>query len=57
MIKSLSGFKEMLMANSIQIDAVTQMLIEKRIITEEEFYSKLKEVQQEYQQKSSGKIG
>jgi len=40
--------KEMLMANSIQVDAVSQLLIEKGIITEEEFYNKLKEVQMEY---------
>ena len=39
------------MANSIQVDAVCQLLIKKGIITEEEFYSKLKEVQMEYQRK------
>jgi hypothetical protein len=38
----------MLMANSIQVDAVAQLLIEKGIIREEEFYSKVKEVQKEY---------
>ena len=44
-------FKEMPMANSIQVDAVAQLLIEKGIITEEEFYSKLKEVQGQYERK------
>jgi hypothetical protein len=44
----LVTFKEMLMANSIQVDALCQLLIEKGIITEEEFYNKLKEVQREY---------
>ncbi len=34
----LVSFKELLMANSIQIDAVAQLLIEKGIITKEEFF-------------------
>jgi hypothetical protein len=46
--KELENFKELFMANSIQVDAVAQLLIEKGIITEEEFYSKLKEVQRGY---------
>ena len=41
----------MLIANSIQTDALTQLLIEKGLITEDEFYIKLKEVQSEYQKK------
>ncbi|MBL7176962.1 MAG: hypothetical protein ISS66_14155 [Desulfobacteraceae bacterium] len=49
--KELVTFKEMLMANSIQVDAFAQMLIEKGIITEGEFYTKLKQVQLEYQKK------
>ena len=49
--KVLVTFKEMLMTNSIQVDALAQLLIEKGLITEEEFYSKLKEVQAEYQEK------
>ena len=47
--KELVSFKELLMANSIQIDALTQLLIEKGIITNEEFFAKLKQVQCEYQ--------
>ena len=49
-------FKEMLMANSIQVDALYQLLIEKGLITEEEFYCKLKEVQAEYLNKKSDPI-
>ena len=48
----LVTFKEMLMANSIQLDALCQLLIEKGIIAEEEFYRKLKEVQGEYERKN-----
>jgi len=47
--KELVSFKELLMANSIQVDAVAQLLIEKGIITTEEFFAKLKQVQSEYQ--------
>ena len=49
--KELVSFKELLTANSIQVDALTQLLIEKGIITEQEFFSKLKQIQAEYQDK------
>jgi hypothetical protein len=42
--KDLVTFKELLMANSIQADAPAQLLIEKGIITEQEFFAKLKQV-------------
>ena len=41
----LVSFKEFLMANSIQIDTLCQLLIEKEVITQEEFFTKLKQVQ------------
>ncbi|MFC1488829.1 hypothetical protein ACFL6B_03175 [Thermodesulfobacteriota bacterium] len=47
--KELVAFKELLMANSIQVDAMAQLLIEKGIITGDEFFSKLTQVQMEYQ--------
>ena len=50
--KELVSFKEMLMANSVQVDALCQLLIEKGIITEEEFYIKLKDVHGQYQAKN-----
>ena len=55
--KELMTFKEMLMANSIQVDAVAQLLIEKGIFTEQEFHSKLSQVVHEYQEKQKGKMG
>ena len=55
--KELVTFKEMLMANSIQMDALSQLLIEKGIIMEEEFHSKLSQVLHEYQEKQKGKLG
>jgi len=44
-------FKELLIANSIQVDALTQLLVEKGIITEQEFFSKLKQIQAEYKKR------
>ena len=55
--KELVSFNEMLMANSIQVDAVCQLLIEKGAFTEEEFHAKLSQVVHEYREKQSGKIG
>ena len=50
--KELVRFQEILTANSIMVDALTQLLMEKGIITNEEFFTKLKEVQAEYHKKS-----
>jgi hypothetical protein len=55
--KELVSFKEMLMANSIQVDAVCQLLIEKGMITEEEFHSKLSQVVHEYRERRNEKVG
>jgi hypothetical protein len=54
--KELVTFKEMPMPNSMLVDAASQLLIEKGLITEDEFYNKLKEVMYEYQEKQKGKI-
>ena len=43
---------EQLMAQMIQIDAVSQLLIEKGVFSEAEFFTKLKQVQAEYQKKA-----
>ena len=51
--KELVNFKEMLIANSIQVDTLSQLLIEKGIITQEEFFTKLKIVQMEYESKKA----
>ena len=47
----LVSFKEHLMANSIQVDALAQLLIEEGIITQEKFFTKLKQLQTQYQSK------
>jgi hypothetical protein len=45
----LVSFKELLIANSIQVDTAIQLLIEKGIFTQDEFFTKLKQVQAQYQ--------
>ena len=49
----LESMKELLISNTIQLDVVTRLLIEKGIITDEKFFVKLKQVQAEYQIKSA----
>ena len=51
--KELVNFKEMLIANSIQVDALAQLLIEKGVFSEQEFFTKLKTVQMEYESKKA----
>ena len=41
------------MSQMIQFDAVSQLLIEKGIITNEEFVAKLKQVQYEYERRKA----
>ena len=47
------SFDELLMANVIQVDALTQLLIKKGLITEKEYFTKLKLVQREWASRKS----
>jgi hypothetical protein len=47
----MTTFKDLLLANSLQVDAVAQLLIEKGIFTKDEFFDMLKRVQIEYEKK------
>ena len=48
----LISIEELLISHSTQIDAVTQILVEKGIITNEEFAAKLKQIQIKYKNKN-----
>jgi hypothetical protein len=50
--KELVRIQEVLMANSIMIETLTQLLMEKGIISNEEFFAKLKNVKNDYQRKA-----
>jgi len=47
------SFKDLLLSHSIQIDALTQLLIEAGVITEQGFNAKLKEVQLQYRHRGN----
>ena len=49
----LVSFKELLLANSMQIDAIAQLLIIKGIFTKEEFFNMLKQAQMDYQRREN----
>ena len=51
--KDLVSFRELLLANSIQVDALVQLLVEEGLISEQRFFQKLKEVQAQYEQRKS----
>ena len=46
-----------MLTNSIQVDALAQLMIEKGIFTEEEFHGKLREVMMDYESKGKAKVG
>ncbi|MBW2608206.1 MAG: hypothetical protein JRD05_11290 [Deltaproteobacteria bacterium] len=46
--KELVTFKELLIANSIETEALAQLLVEKGLINFEEVFEKLKEVKNNY---------
>ena len=52
--KEITTPEELFCANMYQLDAVTQLLIEKGLITEQEFFIKLKQVQDEWERKRTG---
>ncbi len=54
--KELVSFEELLRANVIQLDALSQLLIEKGLITEQEFFTKLKQVQGEWESKRAARM-
>ena len=51
--KEIVSFEELLMANVIQTDTIAQLLIEKGIFTEQEFFTKMKQVQSEWESKKN----
>lgn len=49
----LVDFRKLMMANTIQLDALYRLLIEKGFFTEAEFLAKLRQVHADYQNKSA----
>jgi hypothetical protein len=49
----LVSIKELVISNSIQVDAMAMLLIEKGFFTKDEYFTKLKQVQVEYKIKDN----
>lgn len=47
----LVSFRELLISNSIQVDALSMLMIEKGFFTKDEYFKKLKDVQMEYKRR------
>ncbi|MCK4984939.1 MAG: hypothetical protein KAS40_05440 [Desulfobacterales bacterium] len=47
--QEIATIQDLLMANSMQLDAIAQLLIEKGLFSKEELFDMLKRIQQEYQ--------
>ncbi len=47
--KETVTFKELLIADMIETQTIVELLFEKGIITKQEYFNKLKQVQSEYQ--------
>ena len=45
----ITTIQDLLMANSMQLDAIAQLLIEKGIFSKDELFNMLKRIQREYQ--------
>ena len=45
----ISTIQDLLMANSMQLDAIAQLLIEKGVFSKEDLFDMLKRIQKEYQ--------
>ena len=51
-VKEMATIREMLLANAIQVDALIQLLIEKGIITNDEYLTKVKKVQGDFHRRA-----
>ena len=49
----IATIQDLLMANSMQLDAIAQLLIEKGLFSKEELFNMLKRIQREYQKTGS----
>ena len=49
----LVSISELVISNSIQVDAMAMLLIEKGFFSKDEFFTKIKEVQMEYKSKDN----
>jgi len=51
-VKEMAAVREMLLSNAIQIDALVQLLVEKGVITGEEYVTMVKKAQADFQRRT-----
>jgi hypothetical protein len=56
LIRKKRFLKKLLIMEMIEIQTITQLLIEKGIITKEEYFAKLKEVQEQYEERQKNVV-
>jgi hypothetical protein len=49
----LVSIRELVISNSIQVDALAMLMIDKGYFTKDEYFTKLKQVQMEYKSKDN----
>ena len=54
--KELVRFEELLRSNIIQVDTLSQLLLKKGLLTKQEFFTKVKQVQAEWENKKEIKV-
>jgi len=54
--KETVSSKELLIMEMIETQTITQLLIEKGIITKEEYFAKLKDVQRQYKERQKNVV-
>lgn len=51
--KEPASFKELLISNMLEIQTIAQLLIEKGIFSQEEYFGKLKQIQMDYESRKN----
>ena len=46
--EQLVALEELLVSNTVQLDTITQLLVEKGVFTKNEFFDMLKQIQKEF---------
>jgi mannitol/fructose-specific phosphotransferase system IIA component (Ntr-type) len=51
--EQLVALEELLVSNTVQLDTITQLLVEKGVFTKNEFFDMLKQIQKEFKKKNN----
>ena len=51
--EQLVALEELLVSNTVQLDTITKLLVEKGVFTKNEFFDMLKQIQEEFKKKNN----